>query len=138
MQNSCSIICDGLRDSVRFHNLKKREKHLWRSSTFSKVVGQKPATLLKVALLHGCFSRFLSCTNGTKSRKTSYIKGLRSLLRYSAFNVLNHSINFESFDVMKSIRMRATVYFGLFILNQKSLGHDFWSANRHSHEQNYR
>ena len=36
---------------------------------------------------------------------------------------------------MKSIRMRATVYFGLFILNQKSLGHDFWSANRHSREQ---
>ena len=29
----------------------------------------KPATLPKVALLHGCFSRFLNCTNGTKSRK---------------------------------------------------------------------
>ena len=29
----------------------------------------KPATLLKVTLLHGCFSRFLNCTNGTKSRK---------------------------------------------------------------------
>ena len=27
--------------------------------------------LLKVSLLHGCFSRFLNCTNGTKSRKTS-------------------------------------------------------------------
>ena len=31
----------------------------------------KPATLVKVTLLHGCFSRFLNCTNGTKSRKES-------------------------------------------------------------------
>ena len=31
------------------------------------------ATLLKVTLLHGCFSRFLNCTDGTKSRKTSHI-----------------------------------------------------------------
>ena len=27
--------------------------------------------LVKVTLLHGCFSGFLNCTNGTKSRKTS-------------------------------------------------------------------
>ena len=33
----------------------------------------KPATLLKVTLLHGCFSRFLNCTNGTKSRSASHI-----------------------------------------------------------------
>ena len=26
----------------------------------------QPATLLKVALLHGCFLGFLNCTNGTK------------------------------------------------------------------------
>ena len=32
-----------------------------------------PATLLKVTLLHRCFSCFLNCTNGTKSRKTSHI-----------------------------------------------------------------
>ena len=31
----------------------------------------KPATLRKVALLHGCFLRFLNCTNGTKSCKAS-------------------------------------------------------------------
>ena len=30
------------------------------------------ATLLKVTLLHGCFSRFLNCTNGTKWCKTSH------------------------------------------------------------------
>ena len=28
----------------------------------------KPATLLKLTLLHGCFSRFLNCTSGTKPR----------------------------------------------------------------------
>ena len=34
---------------------------------------EKPATLLKVTLLHSCFSRFLNCTNDTKLRKTSHI-----------------------------------------------------------------
>ena len=34
---------------------------------------KKPATLLKLTLLHGCFSRFLNCTNGTKSRNASHI-----------------------------------------------------------------
>ena len=33
----------------------------------------QPATLLKVTLLHGCFSRFLNCTNGTKSHKASHM-----------------------------------------------------------------
>ena len=31
----------------------------------------QPATLLKLTLLHGCFSRFLNCTNGTKSCNAS-------------------------------------------------------------------
>ena len=30
-----------------------------------------PATVLKVTLLQGCFSLFLNCPNGTKSRKAS-------------------------------------------------------------------
>ena len=33
----------------------------------------KPVTLQKVTLLHGCFTRFLNCTNGTKSRKAPQI-----------------------------------------------------------------
>ena len=57
-----------LRDLVAFVQFKKREKQPWRSVTYSK-----PATLLKVILLQGCFSRFLECTNVTKSRKTSQI-----------------------------------------------------------------
>ena len=60
------IIYDVLRNLVPFVQFKKREKHQWRSVTFI-------ATLLKVAVLRGCFSRFLNCTNGTKSGNASYI-----------------------------------------------------------------
>ena len=38
-----------------------------------KIPRLKPATLLKVSLLYGCFSRFLNCANGIKSRKASPI-----------------------------------------------------------------
>ena len=31
----------------------------------------QPSTLLKLTLLHGCFSQILNCANGTKSRETS-------------------------------------------------------------------
>ena len=33
----------------------------------------KITILLKLTLLHGCFSRFLNCTNGTKARNASHI-----------------------------------------------------------------
>ena len=36
-------IWDPLRDLVPFVQLKKREKHLWRSVTFSKVAGSRNA-----------------------------------------------------------------------------------------------
>ena len=32
----------------------------------------QPATLLEVALIHGCFLRFLNYANGTKLRKASH------------------------------------------------------------------
>ena len=54
--------CDALRNLVPFVQFKKREKQPWMS---------KPATLLKLTLLCGCFSGFLNCTNGTKLQKTS-------------------------------------------------------------------
>ena len=54
-------VCGALRDLIPRAQLKKREKHPWRSVT------------LKVTLLHGCFSRFLNCTNGTKLRKASHM-----------------------------------------------------------------
>ena len=48
--------CGALRDLVPFVQLKKCEKHSWGSVNFNL----KPATLLKVTYLHGCFSRFLT------------------------------------------------------------------------------
>ena len=60
------LICGAVRDLVPSAQFKKREKHAWRRVNFSKVA--EPATLLKLTLLHGHFSRFLNCTNGMKSR----------------------------------------------------------------------
>ena len=74
MINMALYICDALRDLVPFIQFKKREKYPWRSATFIKVAGLKTATLIKVVLHHGCFSRFLNCTNGTKSCKKSQMK----------------------------------------------------------------
>ena len=57
---------DVLRDLVPFEKFKKREKHPWRSVTF-----------------YACFSRFLNCSNGTKSRKASrYGATITSILMY--------------------------------------------------------
>ena len=60
-------------DLVPFVQFKKRKKYSWRSVQFSKVAGSKPATLLKLTLLHVCFSWFANCTNTTKSRNVSQI-----------------------------------------------------------------
>ena len=38
----------------------------------------KPANLVKMRFLHGCFSRFLNCTNGTKSCNASCILKIKS------------------------------------------------------------
>ena len=65
--NIFDVISDALRDLVPFVRFKKREKHPRSSVTFSKVAG------LKVTLLSGCFSRFLICKNGTKSRNASLL-----------------------------------------------------------------
>ena len=50
--------------------------HLYNLKNVKNTQGEvllfvKPATLLKVSLLHGCFSLFLNCTNATKSLKAS-------------------------------------------------------------------
>ena len=43
----------------------------------------KLQALLKVKLLNGCFSRFLNCANGTKSRNTSHIECHKYRIPYS-------------------------------------------------------
>ena len=57
--------------------------------------------LLRVTLLHGCFSRFLNCTNGTKSRKASHIFQLLSSvsLLYFMFTLIQ---NYNSSCVKKN------------------------------------
>ena len=65
-----SLICVPLRDLVLLGQFKKCEKYPWRSVNFSRL---KPATLLKLTLLYGCFSCFLNCTNGTKLRNTPHL-----------------------------------------------------------------
>ena len=42
---------------------------------------------LKVTLLHECFSRFLNCMNGTKSRKTSQLVLKKWMEVFYGFNV---------------------------------------------------
>ena len=52
-----------------FVPFKKREKHPWRSHTFSKLYWKDTPQWV--------FSSFLNCTNGTKSRKASQREGRR-------------------------------------------------------------
>ena len=84
-------ISGALRDLVPFVQFKKREKHPWRSVNFSKVAGWKPATLLRLTLLHGCFLRFLNCANGSKSINATH-KGLLQRARgpMDSWNILWH------------------------------------------------
>ena len=83
------ISSDVLRDLVAFVQFIKREKQPWRHITFSKVAGFKRAILVRVTLLHGCFSRFLHCTNGTKSRDASQMIISYCLKRTHTLNVLS-------------------------------------------------
>ena len=67
-------MCDAFRDLIPIVQFKKRKEHPWTSVTFSKLlVASKVVALLKVSLLHGCFSCFLNCTNCTKSCKASHV-----------------------------------------------------------------
>ena len=52
----------------------------------------KPATLLKVTLLHGCFSRFLNSKNGTKSLNALLIYKMDKHLLYHLM-FYNHIIS---------------------------------------------
>ena len=68
--------------------------------------GGKHATLLKLTLLHGCFSSFLNRTNGTKSRKISHL--------YKGFQRLRHvadvRISLQSGTSRKKIISNVKVY----------------------------
>ena len=71
---------DNLRSQQTFTcSLSTIEKHMKTKSmkkrAFCSNLKLQPATLLKVTFLHGCFSRFLLCTNDNKSRKAPHICG---------------------------------------------------------------
>ena len=65
-----NLIYDALRDLVPSAQFAKSENI---HGGVLLLVKLQAATLLKTTHLHGCFSRFLNCTNGTKSRKASHI-----------------------------------------------------------------
>ena len=102
------FIYDPLRDLVPFVQFQEREKHLWRSVTFSKV---EPATSLKVQLFHGCFSRFWNCTNGTKLSKASYI----FIYIYNETVKVIYFIEFFNRDTYSSISI-FTIFYRYFTL----------------------
>ena len=56
---------------------------IWYHLYNLKNVENTRETLLKVALLRGYFSRFLNCTNGTKSRNASQLN------KYANYERLN-------------------------------------------------
>ena len=60
---------------------------LQSKSPYSVQIQEIPATLLKITLFHGCFSRFLNCTNGTKSRKAPHIQLQR--IKYARIRVFS-------------------------------------------------
>ena len=63
MYDVLNVVCGAFRDLVPFLQFKKREKHPWRSVVFSKVA----------VFSRGCFSCFLNCAHGTKSRNAPHM-----------------------------------------------------------------
>ena len=64
-------------------------------NTYGRVTFSKVATLLKVTLAHGCFSRFLNCTSGIKPRKASQI------LLYNPSMFYRWQIHIDQFTVSR-------------------------------------
>ena len=66
-------VYEAFRDLVPFVQLKKKNVKNTHGGMLL-LVKLKPATLIKVTLLHGCFHVFLNFTNGTKSRNAPHMK----------------------------------------------------------------
>ena len=86
-----SLFPKHMRCFVRFSTicaiLKKREKQLHRSVTFSTT-----CNFTKSNTPPWVFLRFLNCTNGTKSRKASHLWAAASDLRYFLFSRITSDI----------------------------------------------
>ena len=73
-------------------------RDLERSVNINKVAGRKPVVsnfTIKVTLLHWCFSCFLSCINGTKSRNASHIDILGRNIKDTPTKSKDLPINYE-------------------------------------------
>ena len=57
------------------------------------------ATLLKLTILHGCFSRFLNCTNSTKSCHAPHIT-----IQNLKFRLINSQIGTYTYNAAKILR----------------------------------
>ena len=57
-------------------------------------------------LLHGCFSRFLNCTNGTKSRNAQHL----IVLSYCFQHLAKQSCLLKSFPAILILRTQASFY----------------------------
>ena len=55
------------------YNLKNVKNTHGEVLLLGKCCRPHPATLLEIALLDGCFSRYLNCTNDTKSPQASHM-----------------------------------------------------------------
>ena len=74
-------IYDALRDLVLLVQVKIVKNTHERVLLLVKL---QAATLRKVTLLHGCFSRFSSFTNGTKLRKASHVGNYSIFVDYNS------------------------------------------------------
>ena len=54
----------------------------WYRLDIFKNVDNTHGGVLKITLLYGCFSRFLNCTNGTKSKKAFQLKIEKNRLKH--------------------------------------------------------
>ena len=77
------------RDLVPFVRFKKHEKQYGGVLLLVNLHTSACNFILKVTLLHGCFSRFLNYTNGTKLRKASHFKATRRLFSRNEFSRLH-------------------------------------------------
>ena len=70
----------------------------------------------KVTLLHGCFSRFLNCTNGTKSRNVSHLE--LSLCKFAI--VTDEKINLTNKKNLRSMKTKDSGKIFLFLDNYET------------------
>ena len=107
----CSSNWDALRDLVTFFTIQKT----WKTRIEECLLKLKPevrltpATLLKVALPHACFPRFIHCTNGTELHKVcNFIKKetLAQVFSCEFCKISNNTFSYRTPPVAVSTKLR--------------------------------